>query len=127
MGLRGGKGHFRDYYVWDYCHFRESGFLHLGLFHNNPKHNPPFTRTVVLPIFVMTDRFCQAVHPILPGFRPIFEIGIFLSLCLILCNSCPIWWNKESEILMSHLKCFSLEKTYRSVSERRCFESCNFA
>jgi hypothetical protein len=29
--------------------------------------NPPFTRTVVLLIFVMSDWFCQAVRPILPG------------------------------------------------------------
>ncbi len=49
-----------------------------------------FTQTVVVPIFVMSDRFCQAVCPILPGSLTDFEIGIFLSLCLILCNSCLI-------------------------------------
>ncbi len=46
----------------------------------------PFTRTVALPIFVTSDQFCQAVCPTLPGFLTNFEIGIFLSLCLILCN-----------------------------------------
>jgi hypothetical protein len=45
-----------------------------------------FTRTVALLIFVMSDWFCQAVCPILPGSLTDFEIGIFLSLCLILCN-----------------------------------------
>ncbi len=45
-----------------------------------------FTQTVALPIFVMSDQFCQAVCPILPGSPTDFEIGIFLSLCLILCN-----------------------------------------
>ncbi len=48
--------------------------------------NPSFTRTVVLPIFVTSDRFCQAVCPILPGSPTNFEIGIFLSLPPILCN-----------------------------------------
>ncbi len=62
---------------------------------NNCKQNisaipPPFTQTVALLIFVMSDQFCQAVRPILPGSPPDFEMGIFLSLCLILCNSCPI-------------------------------------
>jgi len=33
--------------------------------------------------FLLSVWFCQAV-------RLLFEIGIFLSLCLILCNSCPI-------------------------------------
>ncbi len=50
---------------------------------------PPFTRTVELPIFVMSDWFCQAVRLILPGSPTDFEIGIFLSLRMILCNSCP--------------------------------------
>ena len=45
-----------------------------------------FTRTVALLIFVTSDRFCQAVCPILPGSLTNFEIGIFLSLCPILCN-----------------------------------------
>ncbi len=36
--------------------------------------------------FVMSDQFCQAVHLILPGSPTNFEIVIFLSLCLILCN-----------------------------------------
>ncbi len=62
----------------------------------NQKHtyihhiNPPFTRIVVLPIFVMAGQFCQAVCPILPGSTTDFEIGIFLSLSPILCNSCLI-------------------------------------
>ncbi len=55
--------------------------IKINLTYFNP--NPLFTRTVVLPIFVMSDRFCQAV-------RLIFEIGIFLSIRPILCNSCPI-------------------------------------
>jgi len=46
----------------------------------------PFTRTVALPIFVTSDQFCQAVCPILPGSLSNFEIGIFLSFRLILCN-----------------------------------------
>jgi hypothetical protein len=41
---------------------------------------------VALPIFVTSDRFCQAVRPILPNSLTDFEIGIFLSICLILCN-----------------------------------------
>ncbi len=51
---------------------------------------PPFTRTVALLIFVTSDQFCQAVRLILPGSPTNFEIGIFLPLCLILCNSCSI-------------------------------------
>jgi len=47
---------------------------------------PSFTQTVALPIFVTSDQFCQAVHPILPSSPTNFEIGIFLSLCPILCN-----------------------------------------
>ncbi len=46
----------------------------------------PFTWTVALTIFVMSDWFCQAVCPILPGSLTNFEIGIFLSLHPILCN-----------------------------------------
>jgi hypothetical protein len=38
----------------------------------------------------MSDQFCQAVCPILLGSPTDFEIGIFLSLHPILCNSCPI-------------------------------------
>ncbi len=54
----------------------------------------PFTRTVMLLIFVISDQFCQAVCPILPGSPTNFEIGIFLSLCRILCNSCLSFiWN----------------------------------
>jgi hypothetical protein len=45
-----------------------------------------FARTVAHPIFVKSTIFCQAVHPILPGSLTNFEIGIFLSLHLTLCN-----------------------------------------
>ncbi len=45
-----------------------------------------FAWTVVLPIFVKSTIFCQAVHPILPGSLTNFEIGIFISLHLTLCN-----------------------------------------
>ncbi len=44
-----------------------------------------FTRTVALPIFVTSNQFCQAV-------RLIFETGIFLSLCPILCNMMSVSW-----------------------------------
>jgi hypothetical protein len=47
--------------------------------------SPSYTNSGA-PDFVMSDRFCQAVRPILPGSPTNFEIGIFLSLRLILCN-----------------------------------------
>ncbi len=40
----------------------------------------------MLPIFVMSYQFCLAVRLILPGPLTDFEMGIFLSLRLILCN-----------------------------------------
>ncbi len=43
------------------------------------QHYALFTQTVALPIFVMYDQFCQAVCPI-------FQLGIFLHLSLILCD-----------------------------------------
>jgi hypothetical protein len=52
----------------------------------------PFTQTVALPIFVMSDRFCLAVRPILPGSPTDFDKGIFLSLCLILCYVMSVDW-----------------------------------
>jgi hypothetical protein len=52
----------------------------------------PFTRTVVLLIFVSSDQFCQAVCPFLPGSPSNFETGIFLSLCPILCNVMSFSW-----------------------------------
>jgi hypothetical protein len=51
---------------------------------------PPFTWTMALLIFVMSNWFCQDVCPILPGSPTNFEIGIFLSRCPILCNLCQI-------------------------------------
>jgi hypothetical protein len=44
---------------------------------------------VALPIFVTFEQFCPAVCPILPGSPKDFEVGIFLSLCPILCNVMP--------------------------------------
>ncbi len=34
----GGKGHFRDYYVRDYYHVWDSGFLRSGLFRSGKVH-----------------------------------------------------------------------------------------
>ncbi len=62
----------------------------MELFTNANTSKALFTRTVELRIFVMSGQFCKAVCLILPGSLTNFEIEIFLSLCLILCNSCQI-------------------------------------
>jgi hypothetical protein len=77
--------------------------------------NISLPETSLPPIYTNSGAsdFCH-VRPILPGFRPIFEIGIFLSLRLILCNSCPILsqrfqmklslnlWTKNFPVFFNH-------------------------
>jgi hypothetical protein len=78
---------------------------------------PPFTRTVALLICVMSNQFCQAVCLILPGSLTDFEIGIFLSVCPILCNVISIgqmltkirqmaWQNQSDSKNRTNFGCF---------------------
>jgi len=58
------------------------------------------TLAYIAPSSVRSQKFCKTT---------IF-IKLFSSLLTPEANKLELWWNKESEILMSHLKCFSLEK-----------------
>ncbi len=63
--------------------------------------------------FLLSVRFCQAV-------RPIFEIGIFLSLCPILCNSCPIMSQRFQNKFSRNLWTKKTEENFQSIDLQTC-------